>query len=324
MGFLKALFGGKEESAEEKALKETERKFDILKHDGLLARQAGQSEYAIRCFREALTLKKDHETMGHLAEALIASQQPEEAYSLLSELAELYPDRPNLRLSMANVDNILQNYERMDEDCTIALQMDENNSKGLFLAAKAKHALRDDLNAIVLLTRAIMQDEHLREAYQMRAELLQNMGSLQEAEKDIDYLLQAPEPEEEALLKKAELRLQQNDMEQAILYYNKVKTQFPLTGEAYVGLSTAYSANRQLNLALATMDEALELLPDYGEGYKERGRIKMLLNDKAGSMDDLKKSIEVDPESVKTLEGQFSNIEQEMKEAYKFRNPYGF
>lgn len=68
-------------------------------------------------------------------------------------------------------------------------------------------------------------------------------------ETDIDHLLQAPEPEEEALMKKAELRLQQNDAEQAILYYNKVKTQNPLLGKAYVGLSTAYSVNRQLDRA---------------------------------------------------------------------------
>ena len=60
-------------------------------------------------------------------------------------------------------------------------------------------------------------------------------------------------------------------------------------GEAYVGLSTAYAANRQLDRALSTLDEAVELMPDFSEGYKERGRIKLMLNDKAGATDDLKK-----------------------------------
>ena len=63
----------------------------------------------------------------------------------------------------------------------------------------------------------------------------------------------------------------------AITYYNKVKTQNPLMGEAYVGLSTAYAANRQLDRALSTLDEAVELMPDFSEGYKERGRIKLML-----------------------------------------------
>lgn len=324
MGFLKALFGGKEESAEEKAQKENERKFDILKYDGIRARKAGEIEYAVRCFREALAYKTDHETMSHLAEALVADKQPESAYEVLKELAALDPGRIGTRLSMAHVDELLQNFERMDEDCTAALQIDGNHAVALYLSAKAKHALHDDLNAVALLTRAIMQDENIREAYLLRAEILQSMGSLQEAEADIDHLLQAPEPEEEALMKKAGLRLQQHDAEQAIAYYNKVKTQNPLMGEAYVGLSTAYSVNRQLDLALDTMNEALEIMPDYGEGYKERGRIKMLLNDKAGSLDDLKKSIETDPEAAKALDGKFTNIEQEMNELYKFRNPYGF
>lgn len=324
MGFLKALFGGKEESAEEKAQKENERKFDILKYDGVRARKAGEIEYAVRCFREALTYGKDVETMSFLAEALVAGKKPEEAYEVLETQAELEPGRIGTRLSMAHVDEILQNFERMDHDCTAALQIDPDHANALYLSGKAKHALHDELNAVALLTRAILQDEHLWDAYLLRAEILQAMGSLKDAETDIDHLLQAPEPEEEALMKKAELRLQQNDAEQAILYYNKVKTQNPLLGKAYVGLSTAYSVNRQLDRALETMNEALEIMPDYGEGYKERGRIKMLLNDKAGSLDDLKKAIEADPETAKSLEGKFTNIEQEMNEAYRFRNPYGF
>lgn len=324
MGILKALFGGKEENAEEKARKDTERKFDILKYDGIRARRSGATEYAIRCFREALALKDDDETRGCLAEALAAEGETEEAYGIMSGLAEAYPDRIGIRLTMAQLDDRQQNYKRMDEDCTKALGIDDGHAGMLYLSGKAKHALHDDLAAIALLTRATMQDENFGAARLLRAEILQGMGSLKEAEEDIDRLLQEAEPEEEALMKKAELRLMQGDAEQAAVYYNKVKTQNPLSGEAYVGLSRAYSAGRRLDLALAAMDEAMELMPDYGEGYKERGRIKMLLNDKAGSMDDLKKALEADPEAAKALEGKFSNIEQEMNEAYRFRNPYGF
>ena len=290
MGFLKTLFGGREESPEEKAEKRREREFDVLKYDGVRARKMGEVKYAIRCFREALALRNDSETASYLAEALLSDKQAEEARSILAKI-------------------------------------DNGHAGALYRSAQAKHALHDELNAVALLTQAIVQDEHLTEAYLLRAEILRDMGSLTEAEADIDHLLEdekaQPAPEEAVMLKAA-LRLQQGDAPTAITYYNKVKTQNPLMGKAYVGLSTAYAANRQLDRALSTLDEAVELIPDFSEGYKERGRIKLMLNDKAGAADDLKKALETSPEAAKALEGQFSNIEQEMNEQYKNRNPYGF
>ena len=309
MGFLKTLFGGREESPEEKAEKRREREFDVLKYDGVRARKMGEVKYAIRCFREALALRNDTETASYLAEALLSDKQAEEARNILAKLAEE------------------QDYTRMDEDCRAALQIDNGHAGALYRSAQAKHALHDELNAVALLTQAIVQDGHLTEAYLLRAEILRGMGSLTEAEADIDHLLEdekAQPASEEAVMLKAALRLQQGDAPTAITYYNKVKTQNPLMGEAYVGLSTAYAANRQLDRALSTLDEALELMPDFSEGYKERGRIKLMLNDKAGAADDLKKALETSPEAAKALEGQFSNIEQEMNEQYKNRNPYGF
>ena len=66
MGFLKTLFGGREESPEEKAEKRREREFDVLKYDGVRARKMGEVKYAIRCFREALALRNDTETASYL------------------------------------------------------------------------------------------------------------------------------------------------------------------------------------------------------------------------------------------------------------------
>lgn len=84
MGFLKTLFGGREESPEEKAEKRREREFDVLKYDGVRARKMGEVKYAIRCFREALALRNDSETASYLAEALLSDKQAEEARSILA------------------------------------------------------------------------------------------------------------------------------------------------------------------------------------------------------------------------------------------------
>ena len=178
----------------------------------------------------------------------------------MAKLAEELPDHIGVRLAMARADEMMQDYTRMDEDCRAALQIDNGHAGALYRSAQAKHALHDELNAVALLTQAIVQDGHLTEAYLLRAEILRDMGSLTEAEADIDHLLEdekAQPASEEAVMLKAALRLQQGDAPMAITYYNKVKTQNPLMGEAYVGLSTAYAANRQLDRALSTLDLSL-------------------------------------------------------------------
>ncbi len=309
MGFLKTLFGGREESPEEKAGKRREREFDVLKYDG--ARALGEVKYAIRCFREALALRDDSETAGFLAEALLSDGEAEEARGILARLAEEQPGQIGIRLAMARADEMMRDYARMDEDCQAALRINGDHPEALCRSAQAKHALRDDLDAVALLTRAIAQDGHPAEAHLLRAEILRAMGCPAEAEADIDHLLEnegAQPASEETLMLKAALRLQQGDAPAAIAYYDKAKTQNPLMGEAYVGLSAAYAADRQLDRALSTLDEAVELMPDFSEGYKERGRIRLMLNDKAGATEDLKKALETSPEAAKSFEGQFSNV----------------
>ncbi len=324
MGFLKALFGGHEETPEEKAEKTRNRNFDVLKYDGIRARKVGEVKYAIRCFQEALSLKEDAETMQHLAEALLADGQAEESHHILTQAATINPQSLEIRLGMILADERIGNYTRMDEDCRAALELAPENAVVLYRSAQAKHALQDELNAVALLTRAIMQDENLNAAYLLRAEVLQSMGVPSDAEADIDHLLRSPEVPEEVLLLKADLRLQQGDAASAITYYNKVVIQNPMMREAYLKLCHAYTANRQLDGALQALDEVLELFPDFGEAYKERGRIKLQLNDKAGATDDLKKALEYDREAAKDVEGKFTNIEQEMNAQYKSRNPMGF
>ena len=125
----------------------------------------------------------------------------------------------------------------------------------------------EPLAAIAVLTQILAQDGNDKEALLLRAEVFQSKGCPKEAEADIDRILPATEDSpEEALLRKAALRLAQGDAESAILYYNKVKEQHPRQGNAYIGLSTAYTATHRLDLALAIMDEALKRLPDFSEG----------------------------------------------------------
>ena len=168
--------------------------------------------------------------------------------------------------------------------------------------AHRKYKAGDPLGAIVLLTQILAQEEDNKEALWLRAEVFRSMGCLKDAETDIDRLLTVTIDAEDVLLCKADLRLAQGDADAAVLYYNKVREANPFQGSAYIGLSTAHTSTRRLDLALAVM------LPDFSEGYKERGRVKFLLHDQAGAMDDLKKALETSPDAMKALGGKFSNI----------------
>ena len=190
---------------------------------------------------------------------------------------------------------------------------EETHAARLWQAARERHAAGDELAAMALLTQALMENGELAEARLLRAEILYATGSQQEAEADADLLLGQPAPLPRAGLLKAALRLRQGDAETAIVYYNKVKEQFPQEGEAYVGLSRAYAALRQTGRALEVMDEAVERLPGYAGAYHERGRLRLLLNDKAGAMDDLRRALLADPQAAGMLEGRFTNIRQEQQ-----------
>ena len=123
------MFGGREESPEEKAEKRREREFDVLKYDGVRARKMGEVKYAVRYFREALALRNDSETASYLAEALLSDKQAEEARSILAKLAEELPDHIGVRLAMARADEMMQDYTRMDEaDARTALQIDNGHA----------------------------------------------------------------------------------------------------------------------------------------------------------------------------------------------------
>ena len=62
--FFKSLFGGGTDAGEKPEEKEKERKFDVLKYDGIKALKIRKVGYAIRCFNEALNLKEEAETFG--------------------------------------------------------------------------------------------------------------------------------------------------------------------------------------------------------------------------------------------------------------------
>lgn len=58
MGFFKSFFSGKSDSPANEKQKNEQKNFEIFKYDGMRAQRMGRTDYAIKCFTEALAIRK--------------------------------------------------------------------------------------------------------------------------------------------------------------------------------------------------------------------------------------------------------------------------
>ena len=92
--------------------------------------------------------------------------------------------------------------------------------------------------------------------------------------------------------------------------YQNVLELNPFNDEAMLLVGQLLITQERLDEAITFFDEAIDLKPDFGKAYAERGRAKNLKGDKEGAFEDLKKSIELNPEGdeAQKLEGQHTNF----------------
>jgi len=81
----------------------------------------------------------------------------------------------------------------------------------------------------------------------------------------------------------------------------------PFNEQAYLYLGQLFITQKKLTEAISLFDEAIELNPNFGAAYHERGRAKLLNGDKDGSIEDMKKALEINPKEGENLNGQFNN-----------------
>lgn len=306
MGLLSALFGGNkpEDNQQEK---QEQKNFEILKYDGIRARNINRLDYAIRCFEQAVTLRNDPETLHYLADAYIKAQRLDEARNTLNKLTEAAPDDVSALITLAHTCYMQEDYESMDRACQQAIKIDEKNASAYYLASKAAHGQGNDLQAIVMATKAIALDESFVAAYRFRAETLWGMKQAKEALEDIEQVLSINPEDEDALLLKGTIFSAQGQTEDACLCFDKVMENNPFNEKAYILKGELLAGQKEFDKAIELYTEALELMPENAALYQERGRIRLLNGDKEGSIEDMKKVIELNPESEQQINGKFDN-----------------
>ena len=291
MGFFKTLFTGKEETEEEKQEQKVKNQFDVFKYDGIQAQRIGKIDYALECYKRALDLQDDTETRMIYANALMSTDNLEAAAEQLEKVREKTPEDMNVLLTLAELYFQMEQYELMETLCNTALQVDDTVAATHYLMAKMYRAKGDLINAVAQCTLAISkQEEPFAEAYYLRAQLLKDMQQFKEAEADIDVVLPLDEENDEYLMLKGECCEAQQKTEEAKEYYLKVKELNPYITKAYIRLGAILMAEGKKEEAAKVVEEGLQLAPD----------------------------------ELKNVNGEYSNVEQEMHDAYKAMDPLGF
>lgn len=178
--------------------------------------------------------------------------------------------------------------------------------------------------AIAHLTQCLALREDYVEAQYLRAEVLKGMGQWNEVLADAEALVKADGENEKFLLLRAEAYVALAKVDEAVADLKAVQSLNPFSDEAVLRLGSIYEQTSQWDKALALYDEAIELRPDFAAAYKARGGVKNHLKDAAGAAEDLKRSLELAPEKGKDLDGEYTNIENEINDRYKRMNPYQF
>ena len=258
MNFLQRIFGSAEEDPEEKK-KETEaRNFDALKYDGIAALKAGKLDYAVTCFEHALKLREDLEIHDHLSVAFIHQNQLPKAIEELRILAEAQPDNQAVWVRMARICYMMEDYADVR-----------------YLFAEARQGQGDNETAIALLGEAIERDEQFGAAFLLRGQILLEMGRLEEAEADADWLLEHAVPEEDIVLLKARIAHKKGDAAKAVEWYGRVIDTNPFCIAAFRERAVVYHQMGEASLAEAdeaTVDELEpQNLTDVSDGQSAEG-----------------------------------------------------
>lgn len=307
MGFFKSLFSGKSESPADEQQKNDQKNFEIFKYDGMRAQRMGQTGYAIKCFTEALALQEDFETMSYLAQVYIQTGELDEGRKLLERMAEKEPEHTSTNLTLANVCYMQEDYTAMGQAAQKVIDTEAENAMGHYLLGKAKHGQKDDIMCIAHLTKAIALKEDFTEARLLRAEALMKMQQYKEAMEDVETILAQDAEDESALLLRGKIKEATGAEEEAESDYHQITELNPFNEQAFLCLGQLYIHQKKLTEAISLFDEAIELNPDFAQAYHERGRAKLLNGDKNGSMEDMKKGLELDPKEIQNFNGEYAN-----------------
>jgi tetratricopeptide (TPR) repeat protein len=340
MGFFKSLLGF-EDTPEQK----NEKDFETLKVDGMKAMNIRKTDYAIACFQRALEIHEDAEVRSCLAKAYLNSGEALLAKDQLETLVSTQRENPDEWIAMAHVQYVLKEWSGMEESAQKALSLQEGDPEALFLLATAQKEQNNFIMAVASLTQLLCKQPDNLSSLRLRAEVFMLMGDWKNAEEDIDHSLEIAGNREEVLppltsgccqapviesddledlqLMKAEVQANSGRSDKACALLKTILENDPFCQKGYLDLCQLLLKTNQPEEALREMDDALENMPEFAEGFKMRGAVKLVMGDKEGSMEDLKAAIAIAPDTLNSIDGTYDNINDVVEKNQQSINPFG-
>lgn len=254
MGFLKALFGGEEQSPEEEKMEAERKKFDLMKYDGVKAMKMGQWDYAVRCFEEALKVKDDLEVHDYLARTFIRMDRLDEAVEQLDLLIQAEPENEALCLQKAHVCYMKEDYEGMSAAAEQAIAINGESAQGYYQYAQSALKQGDLINGIARLTKAIALNDELADARLLRAQTLLGMGDVKGAGEDADWLIEHVGEQEDVLMLASQVARAKGDDKAAADLLKKALEVNPFLLDNVTGDFQAEGVEQQVKRAYSNMN----------------------------------------------------------------------
>ena len=253
MGFFKSFFSGKSDSPANEKQKNEQKNFEIFKYDGMRAQRMGRTDYAIKCFTEALAIQEDFETMGYLAQVYTQTNELDEAHKLLERMTEIEPEHTSTYLSLANVCYIAH--------LTKAIVLKDDFIEARLLRAEALVQMQQYKEAMEDIDTILAQDPEDESAILLRGKIEEATGNKEKAESSYQKVTELNPFNEQAFLYLGQLYITQNKLTEAIELFTEATELNPNFAEAYHERGRAKSLNGDKEGSAEDMKKGLELNP---------------------------------------------------------------
>jgi len=295
MGLFSSLFfqAKIEEDPQQKA---DLKNFDILKYDGIRAQRMGKTEYAAKCFTEALKIQRDSETMKYLISACYMLNRHDQALETLHKMVETGDEPVTALLMRANHFFMMGKYDEAAADCSQAIELEPDNYFAFFQLAKSELALGEPSKAIGHIDYAAGIKDNFAEGYTLRANINLAMEKINDALADIAKVIELTPEDETAYLLRGRIHELLGDNDAAFVDYQQVLELNPFSEDAWLMTGRLLMIRGKYDDAIALFDEAIEHIEKFTKAYAARAIAKRQTGDHEGALEDEEKARELNPD----------------------------
>jgi len=291
MGFFSSLFSLSNEKDEQK---ENQRKFDILKHDGMRALNYRKVDYAVKCFTEALKIETDFETMNYLVSAYMMLNEMEKALEVVNQMISENNEILNTLLLRVNILFNLEKFDDANNDCEKILDLEPDNYAALFYRGKIEKSLGNYQKSIDYFTRAIEAKDDFTEALMQRSEVFLSVNNGNDALNDINTVISKNPENESAFTLRGKIHVFLNNSESALNDFRHVIELNPFNEEVYLTIANLLINENKYTEARSVLTEGIDEIECFYEAYKLRSFVNEKIGDLTEAAEDMDMYNELD------------------------------